>query len=123
MSDATFDTSDVAAALPDVTNGAAPQAVNRMMNEEGLKHARGLGWVAPQSYDYTAKAPAAKITTTSEENEDNVEELPKASTWAHDANKYEWKEEYGEVGPRSESLEKELFRGDLINRAGEKLKK
>jgi ATP-dependent RNA helicase DDX3X len=120
MSTAAFDTSDVAAALPDITNGGGPQGVNR---EENLKHARGLGWVEPQNYNYEAKVPTAKTNGANQEDEEDVEDIQKPSTWAHDANKYEWKEEYGEVGPRSEALEKELFRGDFINRAGEKLKK
>ncbi|QSS64054.1 DEAD-box protein [Histoplasma capsulatum] len=33
---------------------------------------------------------------------------------------YEWKEEYGDVGPRNEELEKMLFHDEYLNRAGNK---
>ncbi|KAJ5288649.1 hypothetical protein N7478_001679 [Penicillium angulare] len=42
--------------------------------------------------------------------------------WAGAAVRYEWKEEFGDVGPRNEELEKQLFEGDLIPRAGMRLK-
>lgn len=41
--------------------------------------------------------------------------------WASNAVKYEWDDEYGEVGPAHPELEKQLFRDRYINRAGTKL--
>ena len=34
--------------------------------------------------------------------------------WANKAAIYEWKEEYGEIGPRFEALEKQLFGADHV---------
>ncbi|KIX01975.1 uncharacterized protein Z518_07914 [Rhinocladiella mackenziei CBS 650.93] len=53
-------------------------------------------------------------------NEADDEECNKAnnranSTWAHDAERYEWDKADGDVGPRNEKLEKELFQGQHIN--------
>ena len=38
--------------------------------------------------------------------------------WANKAAIYEWKEEYGEIGPRFEALEKQLFGNDFHVRSG-----
>jgi ATP-dependent RNA helicase DDX3X len=123
MDPSTFDAPEMAEALAEATNGASAPCVSRV-DEESSKRARDLGWVPPQTYDYGASAPtAAKKPEIVEDEEENNESQHKGSTWAHDAAKYEWNQEYGDVGPRSEALEKELFKGDFINRAGEKLAK
>ena len=38
--------------------------------------------------------------------------------WASGAAKYEWKEEYGDIGPPHPELEKQLFKDQFINRIG-----
>jgi hypothetical protein len=38
--------------------------------------------------------------------------------WASDAMKYEWQDEYGDVGPAHKELEDQLFRDKFKNRAG-----
>ena len=38
--------------------------------------------------------------------------------WASGAAKYEWKEEFGDVGPAHPELEKQLFKDQFINRIG-----
>jgi ATP-dependent RNA helicase DDX3X len=40
--------------------------------------------------------------------------------WAGIAPRYEWKEEYGEVGPRNVELERQLFNAEFVPRAGER---
>jgi ATP-dependent RNA helicase DDX3X len=51
-----------------------------------------LGWVERTAFDYTAMAdPEA------------------AATWDGNAKVYQWKDEYGDVGPAFEELEVELF--------------
>lgn len=55
-------------------------------------------WVPRQKFDY------ATYTTK--------EEVPRgqpSGTWLAGAERYEWKEEYGDVAPRDERLEKQLF--------------
>lgn len=50
-------------------------------------------WVAPEAYDYTAMAS-------------NSESAPH---WEGGARVYQWKDEFGEVGPKFPELEIELF--------------
>ncbi|KAH0830925.1 hypothetical protein AYO21_06456 [Fonsecaea monophora] len=124
-----FNTADVASALADITtaNGVEPPT-GPPKNEEAIKLARQSGWVEPKANNYTARAPTtalgsdqAQLEVVAEEN-DGADEVVVSrhatSNWSHDAAKYEWKEEYGDVGPRDEKLEKDLFRGEHINRAG-----
>lgn len=126
----------LAAALPEVTNGATPVFRSGRMNEEARKMAHQQGWVEPKAYTYATEPAAQKPATNGTDNGDDIKEdghdtnngaqgdqsdhYPK---WAHDAGRYEWKEEFGDVGPRSEKLEEELFNGKYINRAGDKFKK
>ncbi|KIW96468.1 uncharacterized protein Z519_03537 [Cladophialophora bantiana CBS 173.52] len=124
-----FYTADVASVLADITpsNGVEPTA-GPPKNEEAIKLARQSGWVEPKANNYTSRAPTALLNghdgepEAAAEDEASVEEAAVSryatSSWSHDAAKYEWKEEYGDVGPRDEKLEKDLFRGEHINRAG-----
>ena len=67
-----------------------------------IKEAREKGWAEPPKYDYEMLQRASKPT---EENVDaNVPE------WAANAIKYEWKEDYGDLGPEHPQLEEILFR-------------
>lgn len=56
------------------------------------------GWVERTAFDYTAMAEAET-----------------AATWDGNARVYQWKDEYGDVGPAFEELEVELF-GDSETR-------
>jgi ATP-dependent RNA helicase DDX3X len=125
-------------ALADVTpaaNGTATPA-GPPKNEEALKAARDAGWVLPTAHNYTSKAPVTALNRNETEAHpdaapaaegEGVEDVPisryRPSNWSHDAAKYEWSEEFGDVGPRDEQLEKDLFHGEFINRAGAKIEK
>lgn len=104
-----FNTQDMAATLPEVQ-----EPVSRLDQEAAIL-AREKGWVEPEKYDYARYAAPEKVVG----DEAPVDVVP----WASDARKYEWKEEYGDVGPSDEELEKMLFRNDLINRVGLKFDK
>jgi ATP-dependent RNA helicase DDX3X len=41
--------------------------------------------------------------------------------WAGSAKRYEWSDEYGDVGPKNEELEKQLFNLDNMTQAGMRL--
>ena len=84
------DLADVTAHLSDVKVGD---------NAESAKRAREVGWVEPTEFDYEAY----NATPKDEEGTAGV------STWAANATKYEWNEEYGDVGPAHPLLEKILF--------------
>ncbi|KAJ6111995.1 hypothetical protein N7523_008056 [Penicillium sp. IBT 18751x] len=43
---------------------------------------------------------------------------PEFAEWACNAKCYEWNGEFGDVGPKNEELEKQLFNADNMTRAG-----
>lgn len=81
-----------------VLSGVGPNA------EAAQKVAREKGWTEPVPFEYAELA----------NNKDHRD-------WAGIAVRYEWKDEYGDVGPAVPELEDQLFRGELIARAGAKL--
>ena len=89
--------------------------------------ARNRGWVEPQEFDYgiynatPQEAKAAEVKAAEEAADlagTELETTQDVPTWASNAAKYEWKEEYGDVGPVNPELEKLLFKDDLLTRAG-----
>lgn len=66
-----------------------------------------LGWAAPTPFDYEGFA---------DKNH---------SDWFGVAARYEWhkdwSDEFGEIGPRNEELEEQLFQSNYIQRAGARL--
>lgn len=114
-----FGTEDTAVALPEVAEGTeateATEVVSRL-DQEAATLARDKGWTEPEKYDYSRYASPTENSAAGNPSYD-------ATPWASDARKYEWKEEYGEVGPEDEELEKMLYRHELINRAGVKFDK
>jgi ATP-dependent RNA helicase DDX3X len=106
-----FDTQDMAEALPE-----AKAPVSRL-DQEAATLARDKGWVEPEKYDYSRYAGPNEQPTNG--GDSPLNDIP----WASDARKYEWKEEYGDVGPKDDELEKMLFRGEFLNRVGVKFEK
>ena len=106
-----FDVTDMSNALKEVTD----DKINK--NAEASNLAREKGWVPPEQYDYTKynSAPAEKPEEVTEQSE-----IPE---WAASAAKYEWNDEFGDVGPPNKELEDMLFRNEFINRAGLKIGK
>jgi hypothetical protein len=80
--------------LGDITN-ASPQ--------------RAGAWVAKTDIDYDAYMQ--DVTKS-------LEATGLESTWASSAPTYQWKEEYGDLAPRDEDLERELFGPDALLRQG-----
>lgn len=81
---------------------------------DAAQRSREAGWAEPQKFDYnTYNAPRPN----KEEREANEENQVQPS-WAANAAKYEWLDEYGDVGPRFDLLEQMLFRDEHINRTG-----
>ncbi|KAL2867035.1 DEAD/DEAH box helicase [Aspergillus lucknowensis] len=107
----TFNSSTIRDALADVTNA------ENNKNTEASTIARAKGWVEPETYDYNKYTTAPPLEKPTEESE--IEEpVPE---WAAKAAKYEWKDEYGDVGPENPKLEEMLFRNEYINRTGLKI--
>lgn len=112
----TFDTGGMAQALPAVANGTSHGTAATgptRLNPEQLKEA---GWVEPQAYTYEATDPQSGAPTAGGVDDfGHGEDVPE---WAHNAKKYEWSDEYGEVGPRIPELEHQLFQSEYLNRRG-----
>ncbi|KAJ5336759.1 uncharacterized protein N7506_004781 [Penicillium brevicompactum] len=85
---------DVAAG---VLSGIGPNA------DTAAQVAREKGWTEPVPFEY------AQLS-----GKDHTD-------WAGVAARYEWNDEFGEVGPPNVELEDQLFRGSFITRAGDKL--
>ncbi|KAL4918629.1 P-loop containing nucleoside triphosphate hydrolase protein [Aspergillus aurantiobrunneus] len=109
-----FEVSPMRDALADVTNS------QNNLNAEASAIAREKGWVAPEGYNYEkyVTAPLEKPADFGEDLAGQEEPVPE---WAANAAKYEWKDEYGDVGPVNPHLEEQLFRSEFINRAGLKI--
>ncbi|KAL3470948.1 P-loop containing nucleoside triphosphate hydrolase protein [Aspergillus californicus] len=123
--------------IDNFTGSAMKDALQDVTNDQNNKNveasiiARERGWAEPEHYDYhkynaassaNSAAPAAPVSpgempTTEEFRQE--EDLPE---WAASAAKYEWNEEYGDVGPENAELEEMLFRSEFINRTGLKIK-
>lgn len=87
-------------------------------NKEASEAARAKGWTEPAEYDYSkyvAEDATATATVPAVVPEENLPE------WAAGAAKYEWNDEFGDIGPANPELEKMLFHNDYINRTGLKL--
>ncbi|KPI44667.1 ATP-dependent RNA helicase ded1 [Cyphellophora attinorum] len=89
-------TEDMAEALP--TTDGPPK------DQEAYDRAREKGWSAPEPSNY----PAENGTEAQSNEVPFVEEA-----WMHSAQKYEWSEEFGDVGPKITELEAQLFNPDL----------
>lgn len=110
-----FDTQEMAAALPD------SEEPKSRMDAAAAAVAREKGWVEPEKYDYSKYALPVKPV-----GEGPPTEAPAPGSdlaWAHEARKYEWNEEHGDVGPEDKQLEEMLFGSELINRTGVKFEK
>jgi hypothetical protein len=110
-----FETGEMASALPEITNGDHPEATGPPKDPEAFDNARKLGWVAPEEYSYASSkvANSADASATFDQGAQ--------PQWAHEAAKYEWKEEYGDVGPAVPELEEQLFGNEYISRKGTKM--
>ncbi|KAF4286879.1 hypothetical protein KXX16_005967 [Aspergillus fumigatus] len=104
-----FYVTDISNALKEVTG----EKINK--NVEASNLAREKGWVLPEQYDYT------KYNSGSAEKPEEVTEQSEIPEWAAKAAKYEWNDEFGDVGPPNKELEDMLFRNEFINRAGLKI--
>lgn len=102
---------DMASTLRETTNGGAPAGPPR--DEAKAQLAREKGWVEQQPFKYDAAIPPPDAP--SDINLPSGDEIP---GWMHRARKYEWSDEYGDIGPEVPELEKELFGSELKLKKG-----
>ncbi len=108
------ETSDMASALPEATKSTT-NGTTKLTGQQ----LREAGWTEPQAFDYET-ADLKPSEAAPQAPAENGEEVP---GWAHNAAKYEWLEEYGDVGPRIKQLERQLFQSEYLNRRGVKFDK
>ena len=83
--------------------------------------------IKPVRYNYsvynaaTREERQAAEQKAAEEKADDEQFTGDVPLWASNAMKYEWDDEYGEVGPAHPELERQLFQGRYQMRSGEKL--
>ena len=104
-------------ALAVVTNKVA----NVQVNEQALERVKEANWGSRQEYDYSkyTEGPRDK-TAPAPEGAALQGNLP---SWAANAAKYEWDDEYGDVGPEHEELKQMLFGDEHKMQQGQELSK
>jgi len=108
-----FDTTEMSSALEAISEATRKQPVGAPASkEEAIAKAREHKWVEPQKYDYSIYNKQAADTNTDTAQSRQHE-------WASSAGKYEWNDEYGDVGPRVPELEKQLFNNELRMKHGD----
>ncbi|MCJ1435750.1 hypothetical protein MMC27_005125 [Xylographa pallens] len=86
--------------------------------------------IKPVEYDYNVynattreerEAVEAKLAErrSNTKIEDDAQFTADVPLWASNAVRYEWNDEFGDVGPRHPELEKQLYRDQYTNRAGQ----
>lgn len=104
-------------ALSDVTNKVA----NVHFNEAARERVKEANWGAPQGYNYTKYNAGPSDKTAPASQSDQPQDG--ASSWAANAAKYEWDQEFGDIGPSHKELEKMLFGDPDKVQQGEKFSK
>lgn len=97
-------------ALTEASNGthAGPPR-----DEAKAQLAREKGWVEQQNFDYSATIPPQEQVT-----DNPLSTGTEVQGWMSRARKYEWQEEYGDLGPEIPELEAELFGSELRLKKG-----
>ena len=103
---------DLGTALKETTIDGAPTGPPR--DEAKAQLAREKGWVEQQPFNYDATIPPQDAP--SDMNLPGGVEMP---GWMHRASKYEWSDEYGDVGPEVPQLEKQLFGNEMKVKKGQ----
>ena len=104
-------------ALAVVTNNMA----NTQVNEQALERVKEANWGARQEYDYAKYTEGPRDRTASTSEGANLQGNP--PTWAANAAKYEWDDEYGDVGPEHDELKQMLFGDEHKMEQGQEISK
>lgn len=104
-------------ALAVVTNKMS----NVQVNEQALERVKEANWGARHEYDYAkyTEGPRDKTAPTLE----GATPQGNLPTWAANAAKYEWDDEYGDVGPEHDELRQMLFGDEHKMEQGQEISK
>ncbi|KZF20464.1 DEAD/DEAH box RNA helicase [Xylona heveae TC161] len=106
--DGAFGTAAINNALKDVVNSQSDAG-------QTDKPPKPSGWVEKSGYNYAAYNASTREEREAAQSSGATEDGP---AWAANAVKYEWSDEYGDVGPAHPELEKQLFQDENIMRIG-----
>ena len=101
--------SDNGTVLAEVEKSMATATIK---DEATSQRAREHGWVEPEKFDYETYNAGTR------EEREAVEQTHEVPAWASNAMKYEWSDEYGDVGPEHPELEQELFKDQFKMQSG-----
>lgn len=104
-----WNTEDMAEALPTVENPVAGEGEVTAVK----KNPQEAGWVKKEAYNYEAYNKSAK-----ELIDENAANGVGDREWASNAAKYEWNDDFGDVGPPFPELEQQLFGSEHHVKAG-----
>lgn len=99
--------------------------------EENHKLVEATAWSKPVPYDYAAATGATREERDEAARNARSAELDASGDagmtadvplWASNAKKYEWRDEFGDVGPAIPELERQLFDDQFGQRVGENFK-
>lgn len=99
--------------LADITNNMAIST----LNEKQAQRVKDANWGEPTKFDYES------YNAGSREERQAVAAAQEGPEWAATATKYEWSDEYGDVGPAHPQLERLLFGDETKMEKGEELAK
>ena len=99
-------------ALVDVTNTMGKASISSN-NAAAIGRVKEAHWSAPEKFNYEA------YNADSKEKRQAVEAVQDMPAWAANAVKYEWSDEFGDVGPEFKELEEILFGDENQMRAGD----
>lgn len=103
-------------ALADVTNSMQSANLNAG-NADAVERGKASGFIEPSKFDYDA------YNADSSDKRKALEATHEAPVWAANATRYEWEDEYGDVGPEFKELEVMLFGDEDHVRAGDRFGK
>jgi ATP-dependent RNA helicase DDX3X len=106
-------TGDLAQALPSVESAKDGTASSTVVAAPAsTRNPQDAGWAAPEAYDY------ATYNRTTKELHDESTVGGATKDWASNSARYEWNDEYGDVGPAIPELERQLFGSEEHVRTG-----
>ena len=103
-------------ALADVTNSMS-KANMSAGNAAAVERVKDAHWTSPEKFDYDS------YNADSKEKREALTADHDVPAWAANAVKYEWSDEYGDVGPEFPELEEMLFGDEDQMKAGEAFSK
>ena len=106
--------------LEDKDSKSGEKTTGQVNTANGNVDKKNGAWVERSGFNYDIYNAGSKEEREEAEKQVYTNDVP---IWASSAQKYEWKEEYGDVAPPVPELETQLFHNEFINRRGKNFQK